>query len=91
MIEKNQRASLEGADVSRMTAARVNRCFHRKAVVVSQAISVIILQHVQDTIDASKSTRSKTPQLVASGLHPRHPLKYPTTFGTVILQKRING
>ncbi|UYV73969.1 Transposase [Cordylochernes scorpioides] len=52
-----------------VTSARVDRRILRQAVAAPQATCTAILQHVQDTIDHSISTRTISRRLVANGLH----------------------
>ncbi|KFM83134.1 hypothetical protein X975_23196, partial [Stegodyphus mimosarum] len=64
-----------GVGAARVTSARVDRLIGRQAMAHSQATSTSILLHVQDTMDASISTRTICRRLVASGLHSWHPLR----------------
>ncbi|UYV75736.1 hypothetical protein LAZ67_13001171 [Cordylochernes scorpioides] len=60
---------------TRVTSARVDRCILRQAVAAPQATCTAILQHVQDTLDHSISTRTISRRLVANGLHSCRPLR----------------
>ncbi|UYV69877.1 hypothetical protein LAZ67_7001058 [Cordylochernes scorpioides] len=63
------------AGATRVTPARVDRRILRQAVAAPQATCTAILQHVQDTLDHSISTRTIFRRLVANGLHSCRPLK----------------
>ncbi|UYV77547.1 hypothetical protein LAZ67_15001466 [Cordylochernes scorpioides] len=63
------------AGATRVTSARVDRRILRQAVAAPQATCTAILQHVQDTLDHSISTRTISRQLVANGLHSCRPLR----------------
>ncbi|UYV82665.1 hypothetical protein LAZ67_22000440 [Cordylochernes scorpioides] len=65
----------ENAGATRVTLARVDRRILRQAVAVPQATCTAILQHVQDTLDHSISTRTISRRLVANGLHSCRPLR----------------
>ncbi|GFY17511.1 transposable element Tcb1 transposase [Trichonephila clavipes] len=58
-----------GPGGARVMSAREDRRIHRQAVAVPQATSTSILQHVQDTLDVSISTRTISRRLDESGLH----------------------
>ncbi|UYV80621.1 MBOAT7 [Cordylochernes scorpioides] len=58
-----------------VTSARVDRRILRQAVAAPQATCTAILQHVQDTLDHSISTRTISRRLVANGLHSCRPLR----------------
>ncbi|UYV77686.1 hypothetical protein LAZ67_15001937 [Cordylochernes scorpioides] len=60
---------------TRVTSARVDRRVLRQAVAAPQATCTAILQHVQDTLDHSISTRTISRRLVANGLHSGRPLR----------------
>ncbi|UYV84813.1 hypothetical protein LAZ67_X003594 [Cordylochernes scorpioides] len=60
---------------TRVTSARVDRRILRQAVAAPQATCTAILQHVQDTLDHSISTRTISRRLVANGLHSCRPLR----------------
>ncbi|UYV62840.1 hypothetical protein LAZ67_2002122 [Cordylochernes scorpioides] len=60
---------------TRVTSARVDRRILRQAVAAPQATCTAILQHVQDTLDHSISTRTISSRLVANGLHSCRPLR----------------
>ncbi|UYV62647.1 hypothetical protein LAZ67_2001411 [Cordylochernes scorpioides] len=53
----------------------VDRRILRQAVAAPQATCTAILQHVQDTLDHSISTRTISRRLVANGLHSCRPLR----------------
>ncbi|UYV79532.1 hypothetical protein LAZ67_17003040 [Cordylochernes scorpioides] len=61
--------------VARKRVARVDRRILRQAVAAPQATCTAILQHVQDTLDHSISTRTISRRLVANGLHSCRPLR----------------
>ncbi|UYV81164.1 MZT1 [Cordylochernes scorpioides] len=63
------------AGATRVTSARVDRRILRQAVAAPQASCTAILQHVQDTLDHSISTRTISRRLVANGLHSCRPLR----------------
>ncbi|UYV73741.1 USP8 [Cordylochernes scorpioides] len=63
------------AGATRVTSARVDRRILRQAVAAPQATCTAILQHVQDTLDHSISTRTISRRLVANGLHSCRPLR----------------
>ncbi|UYV68398.1 hypothetical protein LAZ67_5004201 [Cordylochernes scorpioides] len=54
---------------------RADRRILRQAVAAPQATCTAILQHVQDTLDHSISTRTISRRLVANGLHSCRPLR----------------
>ncbi|UYV82664.1 Transposase [Cordylochernes scorpioides] len=56
-------------------ATMVDRRILRQAVAAPQATCTAILQHVQDTLDHSISTRTISRRLVANGLHSCRPLR----------------
>ncbi|UYV71204.1 hypothetical protein LAZ67_8002157 [Cordylochernes scorpioides] len=60
---------------TRVTSASVDRRILRQAVAAPQATCTAILQHVQDTLDHSISTRTISRRLVANGLHSCRPLR----------------
>ncbi|UYV68105.1 hypothetical protein LAZ67_5003070, partial [Cordylochernes scorpioides] len=60
---------------TRVTLARVDRRILRQAVAAPQVTCTAILQHVQDTLDHSISTRTISCRLVANGLHSCRPLR----------------
>ncbi|UYV74668.1 hypothetical protein LAZ67_12000459 [Cordylochernes scorpioides] len=64
-----------GMSVQPVTSARVDRRILRQAVAAPQATFTAILQHVQDTLDHSISTRTISRRLVANGLHSCRPLR----------------
>ncbi|UYV84561.1 hypothetical protein LAZ67_X002615 [Cordylochernes scorpioides] len=73
-----QTALLRGAwnvGATRVTSARVDRRILRQAVAAPQATCTAILQHVQDNLDHSISTRNISRRLVANGLHSCRPLR----------------
>ncbi|UYV73386.1 hsp70 [Cordylochernes scorpioides] len=59
----------------RVTSARVDRRILRQAVAAPQGTCTAILQHVQDTLDHSISTRTISCRLVANGWHSCRPLR----------------
>ena len=74
-LEQGNVARLRGAGTARVTLARVDRRICRQALVALQATSVVLLQHVQDTLDAPISTRTIIRRLVAGDLHSWRPLR----------------
>ncbi|UYV79130.1 hypothetical protein LAZ67_17001197 [Cordylochernes scorpioides] len=60
---------MRNVGATRVTSARVDRRILRQAVAAPQATCTAILQHVQDTLDHSISTRTIYRRLVANGLH----------------------
>ncbi|UYV83312.1 hypothetical protein LAZ67_23000465 [Cordylochernes scorpioides] len=74
-LEQGNVAIYRNAGATRVTSARVNRRILRQAVAAPQAICTAILQHVQDTLDHSISTRTISRRLVANGLHSCRPLR----------------
>ncbi|UYV70835.1 hypothetical protein LAZ67_8000785 [Cordylochernes scorpioides] len=60
---------------TRVTSARVDRRILLQAVAAPQATCTAILQHVQDTLDHSISTRTISRRLVANGLHSCRPIR----------------
>ncbi|UYV78558.1 uba52 [Cordylochernes scorpioides] len=66
---------LKNAGATKVTSARVDRRILRQAVAAPQATCTAILQHVQDTLDHSISTRTISRRLVANGLHSCRPLR----------------
>ncbi|UYV79193.1 hypothetical protein LAZ67_17001455 [Cordylochernes scorpioides] len=65
----------QNVGATRVTSARVDRRILRQAVAAPQATCTAILQHVQDTLDHSISTRTISRRLVANGLHSCRPLR----------------
>ncbi|UYV71418.1 hypothetical protein LAZ67_8003084, partial [Cordylochernes scorpioides] len=79
-LEQGNVAIYRNVGATRVTSARVDRRILRQAVAAPQAICTAILQHVQDTLDHSISTRTISRRLVANGLHSCRPLrKLPLT------------
>ncbi|UYV77921.1 Transposase [Cordylochernes scorpioides] len=74
-LEQGNVAIYRNAGATRVTSARVDRRILRQAVAGPQATCTAILQHVQDTLDHSISTRTISRRLVANGLHSCRPLK----------------
>ncbi|UYV68920.1 K02A2.6-like [Cordylochernes scorpioides] len=74
-LEQGNVAIYRNAGTTRVTSARVDRRILRQAVAAPQATCTAILQHVQDTLDHSISTRTISRRLVANGLHSCRPLK----------------
>ncbi|UYV70845.1 Transposase [Cordylochernes scorpioides] len=68
-------AFARGMVIGLKRAARVDRRILRQAVAAPQATCTAILQHVQDTLDHSISTRTISRRLVANGLHSCRPLR----------------
>ncbi|UYV76158.1 ELK3 [Cordylochernes scorpioides] len=68
-LEQGNVAINRNVGATRVTSARVDRRILRQAVVAPQATCTAILQHVQDTLDHSISTRTISRRLVANGLH----------------------
>ncbi|UYV63657.1 hypothetical protein LAZ67_2005199, partial [Cordylochernes scorpioides] len=74
-LEQGNVAIYRNASATRVTSARVDRRILRQAVAAPQATCTAILQHVQDTLDHSISTRTISRRLVANGLHSCRPLR----------------
>ncbi|UYV71010.1 K02A2.6-like [Cordylochernes scorpioides] len=74
-LEQGNVAIYRNAGATRVTSARVDRRILREAVAAPQATCTAILQHVQDTLDHSISTRTISRRLVANGLHSCRPLR----------------
>ncbi|UYV71319.1 hypothetical protein LAZ67_8002616 [Cordylochernes scorpioides] len=74
-LEQGNVAIYRNAGATRVTSARVDRSILRQAVAAPQATCTAILQHVQDTLDHSISTRTISRRLVANGLHSCRPLR----------------
>ncbi|UYV66926.1 RFC2 [Cordylochernes scorpioides] len=79
-LEQGNVAIYRNVGATRVRSARVDRRILRQAVAAPQATCTAILQHVQDTLDHSISTRTISRRLVTNGLHSCHPLrKLPLT------------
>ncbi|UYV66459.1 hypothetical protein LAZ67_4001746 [Cordylochernes scorpioides] len=74
-LEKGNVAIYRNVGATRVTSARVDRRILRQAVAAPQATCTAILQHVQDTLDHSISTRTISRRLVDNGLHSCRPLR----------------
>ncbi|UYV60616.1 hypothetical protein LAZ67_1001671, partial [Cordylochernes scorpioides] len=74
-LEQGNVAIYRNVGATRVTSARVDRRILRQAVAAPQATCTAILQHVQDTLDHSISTRTISRRLVADGLHSCRPLR----------------
>ncbi|UYV73230.1 Transposase [Cordylochernes scorpioides] len=74
-LELGNVAIYRNVGATRVTSARVDRRILRQAVAAPQATCTAILQHVQDTLDHSISTRTISRRLVANGLHSCRPLR----------------
>ncbi|UYV83620.1 hypothetical protein LAZ67_23001706 [Cordylochernes scorpioides] len=74
-LEQGNVAIYRNVGATRVTSARVDRRILRQAVAAPQATCTAILQHVQDTLDHSISTRTIYRRLVANGLHSCRPLR----------------
>ncbi|UYV74061.1 hypothetical protein LAZ67_11001999, partial [Cordylochernes scorpioides] len=74
-LEQGNVAIYRNVGVTRVTSTRVDRRILRQAVAAPQATCTAILQHVQDTLDHSISTRTISRRLVANGLHSCRPLR----------------
>ncbi|UYV74366.1 hypothetical protein LAZ67_11003253 [Cordylochernes scorpioides] len=74
-LEQGNMAIYRNAGATRVTSASVDRRILRQAVAAPQATCTAILQHVQDTLDHSISTRTISRRLVANGLHSCRPLR----------------
>ncbi|UYV71877.1 hypothetical protein LAZ67_9000828 [Cordylochernes scorpioides] len=74
-LEQGNVAINRNVGATRVTSARVDRRILRQAVGAPQATCTAILQHVQDTLDHSISTRTISRRLVANGLHSCRPLR----------------
>ncbi|UYV74101.1 hypothetical protein LAZ67_11002118 [Cordylochernes scorpioides] len=73
--EQENVAIYRNVGATRVTSARVDWRILRQAVAAPQATCTAILQHVQDTLDHSISTRTISRRLVANGLHSCRPLR----------------
>ncbi|UYV71963.1 hypothetical protein LAZ67_9001368 [Cordylochernes scorpioides] len=74
-FEQGNVAIYRNVGATRVTSARVDRRILRQAVAAPPATCTAILQHVQDTLDHSISTRTISRRLVANGLHSCRPLR----------------
>ncbi|UYV82610.1 hypothetical protein LAZ67_22000130, partial [Cordylochernes scorpioides] len=74
-LEQGNVANHRNVGATRVTSARVDQGILRQAVAAPQATCTAILQHVQDTLDHSISTRTISRRLVANGLHSCRPLR----------------
>ncbi|UYV75691.1 K02A2.6-like [Cordylochernes scorpioides] len=74
-LEQGNVAIYRNVGATRVTSARVDWRILRQAVAAPQATCTAILQHVQDTLDHSISTRTISRRLVANGLHSCRPLR----------------
>ncbi|UYV65146.1 DDX4 [Cordylochernes scorpioides] len=74
-LEQGNVAIYRNVGATRVTSARVDRRILRQAVAAPQSTCTAILQHVQDTLDHSISTRTISRRLVANGLHSCRPLR----------------
>ncbi|UYV83125.1 SETMAR, partial [Cordylochernes scorpioides] len=74
-LEQGNVAIYRNVGATRVTSARVDRRILRQAVAAPQATCTAILQHGQDTLDHSISTRTISRRLVANGLHSCRPLR----------------
>ncbi|UYV82068.1 Transposase [Cordylochernes scorpioides] len=74
-LEQGNVAIYRNVGATRVTSARVDRRILRQAVAAPQATCTAILQHVQDTLDHSISTRTISRRLIANGLHSCRPLR----------------
>ncbi|UYV75632.1 hypothetical protein LAZ67_13000806, partial [Cordylochernes scorpioides] len=74
-LEQGNVTIYRNVGATRVTSARVDRRILRQAVAAPQATCTAILQHVQDTLDHSISTRTISRRLVANGLHSCRPLR----------------
>ncbi|UYV83083.1 hypothetical protein LAZ67_22002145 [Cordylochernes scorpioides] len=74
-LEQGNVAIYRNVGATRVTSARVDRRILRQAVAAPQATCTAILQHVQNTLDHSISTRTISRRLVANGLHSCRPLR----------------
>ncbi|UYV73133.1 hypothetical protein LAZ67_10001914 [Cordylochernes scorpioides] len=75
LLEQGNVAINRNVGATRVTSARVDRRILRQAVAAPQATCTAILQHAQDTLDHSISTRTISRRLVANGLHSCRPLR----------------
>ncbi|UYV75359.1 hypothetical protein LAZ67_12003626, partial [Cordylochernes scorpioides] len=74
-LEQENVEIYRNAGATRVTSARVDRRILRQAVAAPQATCNAILQHVQDPLDHSISTRTISRRLVANGSHSCRPLR----------------
>ncbi|UYV61919.1 hypothetical protein LAZ67_1007069, partial [Cordylochernes scorpioides] len=74
-LEQGNVAIYRNVGATRVTSTRVDRRILRQAVAAPQATCTAILQHVQDTLDHSISTRTISRRWVANGLHSCRPLR----------------
>ncbi|UYV76784.1 hypothetical protein LAZ67_14002012 [Cordylochernes scorpioides] len=74
-LEQGNVAIYRNVGATRVTSARVDQGILRQAVAAPQATCTAILQHMQDTLDHSISTRTISRRLVANGLLSCRPLR----------------
>ncbi|UYV65665.1 hypothetical protein LAZ67_3005028 [Cordylochernes scorpioides] len=74
-LEQGNVAIYRNVGATRVTSARVDQRILRQAVTAPQATCTAILQHVQNTLDHSISTRTISRRLVANGLHSCRPIR----------------
>ncbi|UYV69311.1 hypothetical protein LAZ67_6003224 [Cordylochernes scorpioides] len=86
-LEQGNVAIYRNVGATRVTSARVDRRILRQAVAAPQATCTAILQHVQDTLDHSISTRTISRRLVANGLHSCRPLRRVPLTPTIRRQR----
>ncbi|UYV80913.1 hypothetical protein LAZ67_19002159 [Cordylochernes scorpioides] len=75
-LEQGNVAIYRNVGATRVTSARVDRRILRQAVAAPQATCTAILQHVQDTLGHSISTRTISRRLVTNGLHSCHESRF---------------
>ncbi|UYV78490.1 hypothetical protein LAZ67_16001724, partial [Cordylochernes scorpioides] len=74
-LEQGNVAIYRNVGATRVTSARMDRRILRQAEAAPQSTCTAILQHVQDTLDHSISTRTISRRLFANGLHSCRPLR----------------
>ncbi|UYV61759.1 hypothetical protein LAZ67_1006362, partial [Cordylochernes scorpioides] len=74
-LEQGNVAIYRNVGATRVTSVHMDRRILREAVAAPQATCTAILQHVQDTLDHSISTRTISRRLVANCLHSCRPLR----------------
>ncbi|UYV81549.1 GRHL2 [Cordylochernes scorpioides] len=74
-LEQGNVVIYRNVGATRVTSARVDRRILRQAVAAPQATCTAILQHAQDTLDHSITTRTISRRLVANGFHSCRPLR----------------
>ncbi|UYV64131.1 K02A2.6-like, partial [Cordylochernes scorpioides] len=86
-LEQGNVAIYRNAGATRVTSARVDRRILRQAVAAPQATCTAILQHVQDTLDHSISTRTISRRLVHRALNPESTTPEPSSLKEIIREE----